>query len=73
MKLIIFGATGGTGRQVVTQALEQGHDVTTFARGPEKLQIGQGNVLDFSSVERAIQGQDVVLCTLGQSPMDKRV
>ena len=37
MKLIIFGSTGGTGRQVVGQALEQGHDVTAFVRSPEKL------------------------------------
>jgi putative NADH-flavin reductase len=78
MKLIIFGSTGGTGRQIVTQALEQGHDVTAFARNPErldqkheKLQVIKGNVLDFASVERAIQGQDVVLCTLGLPPMDK--
>ena len=78
MKLIIFGSTGSTGRQVVTQALEQGYDVTAFARSPEKLdqkheklQVIKGNVLDFASVERAIQGQDVVLCTLGLPPMDK--
>ncbi len=78
MKVIIFGSTGGTGRQVVTQALEQGHDVIAFARSPEKLdqkheklQVIKGNVLDFASVEGAIQGQDAVLCTLGQSPMDK--
>ena len=78
MKLIIFGSTGSTGRQVVAQALQQGHDVTAFARSPEKLaqqheklQTTKGTVLDFASVERAIQGQDVVLCTLGQPPMDK--
>ncbi len=78
MKLIIFGSTGGTGRQVVTQALEQGHDVTAFARSPEKLdqkheklKVVQGNILDFPSVERAIQGQDAVLCTLGMSMKDK--
>ena len=78
MKLIIFGSTGSTGRQVVGQVLEHGHDVTAFARSPEKLdqkheklQIIKGNVLDFASVERAIQGQDVVLCTLGLPPMDK--
>ena len=78
MKLIIFGSTGSTGRQVVTQALEQGYDATAFARSPEKLdqkheklQVIKGNVLDFASVERAIQGQDVVLCTLGLPPMDK--
>ncbi len=78
MKLIIFGSTGGTGRQVVTQALEQGHDVTAFARSPEKLdqkheklKVVQGNIFDFPSVERAIQGQDAVLCTLGMSMKDK--
>ena len=78
MKLIIFGSTGSTGRQVVTQALEQGYDVTAFARSPEKLdqkheklQVIKGNVLDFASVERAMQGQDVVLCTLGLPPKDK--
>ena len=78
MKLIIFGSTGGTGRQIVAQALEQGHDVTAFARSPErleqkhvKLQVIKGNVLDFASVERAIQGQDVVLCALGMSMKDK--
>jgi len=78
MKLTIFGSTGGTGRQIVAQALEQGHDVTAFARSPEKLdqkheklKVVQGNVLDFASLERAIQGQDVVLCTLGLPPMDK--
>ena len=78
MELIIFGSTGYTGRQVMTQALEQGHDVTAFARSPEKLdqkheklQVIKGDVLDFASVERAIQGQDVVLCALGMPPKDK--
>jgi putative NADH-flavin reductase len=76
MKLTIFGSTGGTGRQVVAQALEQGHDVTAFARSPEKLdqtheklQVVQGNVLHLASVERAIHGQDVVVCTLGLPAM----
>lgn len=75
MKLIIFGSTGGTGRQIVTQALEQGHEVTAFARSPEKLgqkheklQVIKGDVLDFASVEQAIQGQDTVLCALGLPP-----
>lgn len=78
MKLTIFGSTGGTGRQILIHALEQGHDVIAFARSPErldqkheKLQVIKGNVLDFASVERAIQGQDVVLCTLGMPPTDK--
>ncbi len=79
MKLIIFGSTGGTGRQVVAQALEQGYHVTAFARSPEKLKIAhenlqvvQGDVLDYPSVEQALIGQEVVLCTLGlPAIMDK--
>ena len=79
MKLTIFGSTGGTGRQVMAQALEQGHAVTAFARSPEKLdqkhenlRLIQGDVMDLASVERAIQGQDAVLCTLGLPAMNKK-
>ena len=39
MNLLIFGATGGTGRQLVAQALAQGHTVTAFARTPAKLAL----------------------------------
>ncbi|MEM7064172.1 MAG: SDR family oxidoreductase [Cyanobacteria bacterium P01_B01_bin.77] len=72
MKLLIFGATGSIGRQVVEQALEQGHTVTAFARNPANLDIQhtnlnlfQGDVLDLSSVEQAVRGQDAVVCVLG--------
>ena len=39
MKLIIFGSTGSIGRQLVKQALEQGHMVTVFARDPVRVDI----------------------------------
>ena len=39
MKVIVFGATGGTGNLVVQQALENGFEVTAFVRNPEKLKI----------------------------------
>ncbi len=72
MKLIIFGSTGSIGRQLVKQALEQGHMVTAFARDPVRvdikhadLQVIQGDVMDPASVERAIQGHEAVLCSLG--------
>ena len=79
MKLAIFGSTGRTGLQLVSQALEQGFEVTALARSPEKLdqkheklQVVEGDVMDFVSVERAIQGQDAVLCSLGMpNIMDK--
>jgi putative NADH-flavin reductase len=65
MKLLIFGSTGGIGRQLVEQALEQGHTVTAFARNPAKLDIKhenlkiiQGEVMDIASVDRAMQGQE---------------
>jgi len=79
MKLIIFGATGGTGRELVSQALEQGHSVTAFARKPEKLsrqhenlQVIKGDILDLPALEHAIQGQDAVLCALGAPAMNKQ-
>ena len=72
MKLVIFGATGSIGCQVVNQALEQGHIVTAFARNPANLNIQhpnlkrfQGDVLELSSVEQAVRGQDAVVCVLG--------
>lgn len=72
MKLAIFGSTGGIGRQIVEQALEQGHEVTAFTRSPERLtqnhrnlRVVKGDVLDPASVEHAIAGQDAVLCALG--------
>ena len=72
MKVIIFGATGTIGRQVVTQALEEGHQVTAFSRHPKKLamnrenlQLFAGDVMDNTTVEQAIQGQDAVVCVLG--------
>lgn len=72
MRIVIFGASGRTGRHLIAQALEQGHAVTAFARTPgkismraERLRIVQGNVHDPEAVERAVEGQDVVLCALG--------
>ncbi len=78
MNIVIFGATGGTGQEIVKQALEQGHTVTAFVRNPAKLEhkhtnlkIIQGDVLDYTSVEKALQGQDVVLCALGLPASNK--
>ena len=72
MKLVVFGSTGSTGRQIVYRALAEGHEVTAFARRPEafdlkhpKLRTVQGDALDFAAVERAVQGQDAVVSALG--------
>jgi uncharacterized protein YbjT (DUF2867 family) len=72
MRLLIFGATGGTGRELVRQALERGHSVTAFARDPtalderDGLQAIAGDVLDAAAVERAVAGHEAVLCALGR-------
>ena len=78
MKLIVFGATGGTGLQVVRQALSQGHDVSAFTRGSaetlphhDKLSTVRGDVLDYGAVERAVPGHDAVMCTLGSPPTSR--
>ena len=72
MNLVIFGSTGSIGHQLVVQALEQEHTVTAFARNPAKIEIEhanltavQGDALDSASVEKAVDGQDAVLCALG--------
>jgi putative NADH-flavin reductase len=73
MKLVIFGSTGGTGRELVSQALDQGHNVVAYARNPARvddikhaaLQVVRGDVLDPEAVESAIAGQEAVLCAIG--------
>ena len=72
MNIIIFGASGGTGREVVKQALEAGHMVTAFVRTPSKinmqhpnLRVVQGDVMDAPAIDQAVTGQDAVISTLG--------
>ncbi len=71
-RVLVIGAAGGTGQQLVTQALERGYSVTAFVRDPAKfliqnphLQVIKGDVLDAASVNAAMAGQDAVLCALG--------
>jgi uncharacterized protein YbjT (DUF2867 family) len=70
--VLIVGATGGTGRMLVAQALERGYIVTALVRNPSaldithpQLQIMTGNVLDEESLNAALRGQDAVVCALG--------
>jgi len=73
MKLIIFGSTGGTGRELVKQALDQGHSVMAYARDSAKigdiqhssLKIVCGDVLDPAAVEGTVAGQEAVFITIG--------
>src|SRR5699024_10858041 len=73
MKLTVFGATGGTGQQIVRQALRAGHEITAVVRDPARLGLEPGenldvvtaDVLDPASIAPAISGRDAVLSTLG--------
>jgi uncharacterized protein YbjT (DUF2867 family) len=71
MKLAVFGATGGTGRRLVEQALLAGHDVRALVRLPDRaalpgaVRLIGGNVLDGAAVARTICGADAVASCLG--------
>lgn len=72
MNIVVFGATGKTGLEIVKQALEGGHEVTAFVRDPARLAIENinlnvitGDVFDPASVAQAIKGQDAAVCALG--------
>jgi putative NADH-flavin reductase len=74
MKITVLGSTGGTGQQLIHQALERGYHVRAVARSPEnikvvhtKLTISQGDVFDLSSLKSAFQGQDAIIFSVGIS------
>ncbi|MEQ1503645.1 MAG: SDR family oxidoreductase [Myxococcota bacterium] len=71
-RLLVFGATGGTGRHLVAQALAAGHTVTAFVRDAGRLEphprlrIALGDaVTQPEEVAAAVPGHDVVLCSIG--------
>jgi putative NADH-flavin reductase len=72
VKLTIFAATGGIGRQLLEQAVAAGHDVTAVARNPQKLPATQARVItadlsaaDPAALQSAVGGADAVLSALG--------
>jgi putative NADH-flavin reductase len=72
MRVLILGATGGTGRELVRQACDLGLMVTAFGRQVGRLpsaggslRIVQGDVGDATAVADAMEGQDAVLSALG--------
>jgi len=72
MKLTIFAATGGIGRQLLEQAVAAGHDVTAVARNPRDLVAAATRVVtadlasaDAAALQPAVEGADAVLSALG--------
>jgi putative NADH-flavin reductase len=79
MKILILGATGGTGIELVRQAVQLRHDVTALVRSPEGLgalrnevKVEKGSPLDLDTLTNSLRGQDAVLSAFGpRVPIDK--
>ena len=73
MKLLLFGATGGTGREILSQGLAAGHHITAFVRNPTAITIKddkllvtkKGDLADQRAIEDALRGKDAVISALG--------
>ncbi len=78
MKILLIGATGGTGREILPRLLSLGHTVTAPVRRVEavtttheRLIVMSGSVLDPDLMDRAVQGQDAVLSAFGPRSLKK--
>jgi putative NADH-flavin reductase len=69
--VVVFGASGRTGRLVVEEAVRAGHAVTAAARGPldpadrPGSRTVQVDVRDADAVAAVLAGQDAVVCAVG--------
>jgi putative NADH-flavin reductase len=74
VKITVFGATGGTGREFIQQAVAAGHDVTAVVRDPAKLtgvdgvEVVRADVMDPDAIAPAVAGRDVIISALGHRP-----
>ena len=76
MRIVVFGASGQTGRVLVQGALARQHAVTAFVRDAAKgpgahaaLRTVVGDVADAAAVAAAVQGSDAVVSALGGTPL----
>jgi uncharacterized protein YbjT (DUF2867 family) len=74
MKVLVVGATGGTGRQIVSQARAKGHSVVALVRSRSKAgdlsgaELIEGDARDAQALARALQDCSGVISALG-TPM----
>lgn len=82
MKVLVLGATGGTGRATVQELLDGGHEVTAFSRHAdaldlrsERLRTVVGDAMNADEVRRAVEGQEAVVVALGvnENPLKVRL
>jgi putative NADH-flavin reductase len=76
MRLTVLGATGGIGKLLLPLALEHGHEITAFARTPEKitrnggrLRVLGGDLYDVRQMADAVRGSDAVLSAFGPTTL----
>jgi putative NADH-flavin reductase len=72
LRILVFGASGGTGRAFVEQALERGHRPTAFVRDPgkldlehERLTVAKGDMLEPATIDAAAPGHDAAVFCVG--------
>ena len=71
MKLVVLGASGGCGQQLVQQAKARGHEVRCTVRAgssyqaPSGVELLSGDLNDLAFMKRAVSGREVVLSALG--------
>ncbi len=74
--MLVLGATGRTGRELLEIALARGHELTAFVRTPakiaprERLTVVKGDPRNVEELSRVLAGQDVVLSALGPTPKE---
>jgi putative NADH-flavin reductase len=77
-KIVVIGASGGSGLNTVNSLVEQGYEVTALSRNASKVfnspvRAIDGSALDEQTLKEAITGQDAVVITLGISENPFRV
>ena len=80
MKILLVGATGTLGRQIAKQAIEDGNEVRCLVRNPKKAsflqewgcELTQGNLLNSSDIEYALQDIEVVIDAATSRPDDPK-
>jgi putative NADH-flavin reductase len=76
MRLIVLGATGGIGKYLLEFATARGHEVTAFARSPQKialkserLKVIPGDLLNVEQLAQVLPGHDAVLSAFGPATL----
>jgi putative NADH-flavin reductase len=73
-KILVIGANGGVGAEVVKLALQQGHEVTAIVRNPDRLKIRhdhltivKGDILQPETIRKSFEGKDIVVSAIGSN------